>query len=91
MKTALFPLILDKYLAGSLMIEQDLTKDQFEIVLVYVVACARYLIITHISEVKRCAVAVTGLRDGVNVSATLQSPDILFGTKNGSDIKPVMG
>ena len=54
-KTTLFPFILDVNFSGSLVIQEDLSENQFEIVFVHVVACARYLIITHIREVKGSA------------------------------------
>lgn len=90
MEARLFPLVLDVNLAGSLMVEQHLSQNEFQIILVHIIACARNLIETHIREIKSGAVTVTGLRDGVDVSAALQVLDILLRTEYGSDVKTVM-
>lgn len=73
------------------MVQQHLSQDQFEVVLVHEIARARNLIITHVREVEGRAVTMTALRDGVDVSAALQVPDIFLRTQHGGDIKTIMG
>lgn len=72
------------------MIQQHLSQDQFQIILVHVHMRARYLTITHVREIESRAVAVTGLRGGVDVSAALQELDILLSAQDGSHVEPVM-
>ena len=56
----------------------------------HVIARARYLIISHIREVKGGAVAMTALRDRIDVSAASQVLDVLLRTQYGSDVEPVV-
>ena len=56
----------------------------------HVHVCARHLMITHIREVKSCAVAMTALCHGVDVSAALQELDILLRAQNRSDIELIV-
>ena len=91
MEARLLPFVLDVYLSGSLVVEQHLSENQFEIILVHVIARARNLIISHVREIEGRAVTMTTLRDGVNVSAPLQVLDIFLRTQYGGDIETVMG
>ena len=79
MEAGLFPFIFDIDFTGALMVKEHLSEDEFEVVLVHVHMRARNLIISHIREVEGCAIAVTGLRDGVDVSAALEVLDIFLG------------
>ena len=72
------------------MVQQHLSQDEFQIILVHVHMRARYFIITHVREVESRSVAVTGLRGGVDVSAALQELHILLGAQDGSHVEPVM-
>ena len=87
----MFPFVFDVDFAGTLVVEEDLTQDQFEIVLVHVHARGRYFIISHVREVKGGAVTMTGLCGGVDVPATLEETDVLLGSQNGCDIETVVG
>ena len=91
MEAGLLRFVFHVYLSGSLVIQQYLSKHQFEVILVHVVARARYLIISYVREVKSGAVAMTTLRDGVDVSAALQVFDIFLRTQHGGDIEPIVG
>ena len=89
-EAALLRFVLDVYLPCPLVVEQHLPEHQFEVVFVHVVACARHLVIPHVREVKRRAVAVTGLRDRIDVAAALQVLDVLLRAEHGGDVEPVM-
>ncbi len=77
-KAGLFGFVFDENFPCSLVIQQHLSQDEFQIILVHVIARARYLIISHVREIEGGAVAMTALRDGIDVSAALQVFDILL-------------
>ena len=91
MEAGLFRFVLHVDLSCPLMVQQHLSQDQFEVVLVHVIARARNLIITHVREVEGRAVTMTALRDGVDVSAALQVLNIFLRAQHGGDIKTIMG
>lgn len=90
MEARLFPLVLDVNLAGSLMVEQHLSQNEFQIIFVHVIVCARYLIVTHIREIKSGAVTMAGLCDGVDIATFLQELDIFLRTQYRRDVKLIM-
>ena len=57
-KAGLFGFVFDVNLPCPLMIQQHLSQDEFQIILVHVIARARNLIISHIREVKGGAVTM---------------------------------
>lgn len=89
-KAGLFGFVFDENLPCPLVVQEHLPQYQFQIVLVHVRMRARYFIISHIREVKRRAVAMAGLRDGIDVSASLQIFDILLCTEHRSDIETIV-
>ena len=90
METRLLPFVLDVDLPCPLMIEQHLPQDELEVILVHVRMRTRNLIITHVREIERGAVAMTRLRGGVDVSAPLQVFHILLRPQDRSHIETVM-
>ena len=90
-KAGLFGFVFDVNLPCPLMIQQHLSQDEFQIILVHVIARARNLIISHVREVKRRAIAMTTLRDGIDVSAALQVFDIFLRPQHRGDVKPIVG
>ena len=90
METRLLPFVLDVDLPGPLMIEQHLPQDELEVILVHVRMRTRNLIITHVREIERGAVAMTRLRGGVDVSAPLQVLHILLRLQDRGHIEAVM-
>ena len=91
MEAGLFPFIFDIYLACALMVEEHLPEHQFEVIFVHIIARARHLIIAHVRKVEGCAVAMTALRDGIDIAAALEEPDVFLRTQHGCHIKTVMG
>lgn len=91
MEAGLFPFIFDIYLPGALVVEEHLPEDEFEVIFVHIIARARHLIIAHVREVEGCAVAMTALRDRIDIAATLEVPDVFLRTQHGCHIKTVMG
>ena len=91
MEAGLFPFIFDIYLPGALVVEEHLPEDEFEVILVHIIARARHLIIAHVREVEGCAVTMTAPGDGINIAATLEVLDVFLRTQHGCDIKAVMG
>lgn len=90
MEAGLFGFVLDEDGSGSLVVEQYLSKDEFEVVGVHVLMRLRDLVEAHISEVERGAEAVAGLRDGVDIAAALEVLYILLRTQDGGDVEAVM-
>ena len=90
MEARLFPFIFNIYLACALVVEEHLPEDEFEVIFVHIIARAGYLIIAHVREVKGRAVAMTALRNGIDIAAALQVLDVFLGTQHGCDIKAVM-
>ena len=90
MKTRLFPLVFDVDLPGTLMVQQHLSENEFEVVLVHVHARVRYLIISHVREVEGRAVAMAGLGDGIDIAASLKLPYVFLRAEHGSDIEAVV-
>lgn len=89
-KAGLFGFVFDVNLPCPLVIQQDLSQDEFQIILVHVIARARYLIISHVREIEGGAVAMTALRDGIDVSAALQVFDIFLRPQHRGDVKPIV-
>ena len=90
MEATLLPFVFHVDLTRPLMVEQHLSEHQFEVVLVHVIARARYLIIMHIGEVEGRAEAVAGLGDGVDVSASLERTDVFLCAEDRGDAEPIV-
>jgi len=90
METTLLPFVFHVYLPCALMVEQHLSQDEFEIILVHVRMRVRYLIITHVREVEGRAVAMTRLRGRVDITASLQVLHIFLRTQHGGYIEAVV-
>ena len=89
-KAGLFGFVFDVNLPCPLMIQQHLSQDEFQIILVHVIARARNLIISHVREVESCAVTMATLRDGIDVSVALQVFDIFLRPQHRGDVKPIV-
>ena len=89
-KAGLFRFVFDVNLPCPLMIQQHLSQDEFQIILVHVVARARNLIISHVREVEGCAVTMATLCDGIDVSAFLKVFDIFLRPQHRGDVKPIV-
>lgn len=57
----------------------------------HVVARLRHFVVSHVCEVEGCAVTMTTLRNGVDVSATLQVLDVFLRAEHRSDVKTIVG
>jgi len=90
MEATLFCFVFHVYLTSTLVIQQYLPKDQFEVVINHVIACARNFIIAQVREVKRSAVTMAGLRSRINIAAPLQIFDIFLCAQNRGDIETIM-
>lgn len=90
MEAGLFGFVLDEDGSGSLVVEEYLPEDEFEVVGVHVLVRLRDLVKAHISEVERGAEAVAGLRDGVDIAAALEILYVLLRTQDGGDVEAVM-
>ena len=90
MEAGLFPFIFDIDFAGSLVVEEHLSEHEFEVIFVHIIARLCYLVVAHVSEIEGGTVAMTRVRDGVDVSAALQVLYVLFGTQYGGDIEAIM-
>ena len=91
MKTGLLVFVLDIDTTSTLFVEKDLTKNEFEIILMHVLARTRYLIETKIRQVKRSAIIVARISGSIDVTTVLQSLYILLSTQYAGDIKLIMG
>ena len=90
MEARLFPFVFNIYFVGTLMVEEHLPEDEFEVIFVHVIARARYLIISHIREIEGRAVTMTALRDGIDIAAALEEPDVFLRTQHTRYIESVM-
>ena len=87
----MFPFVLDVDAPGALVVKEDLAEDEFEVIFVHVQVRSGHFVIAHIGEIEGRAVAVTALRDGVDIAAALQVLDVFLRAKHGGDIKAIMG
>ena len=90
MEAGLFGLVFDEDFARTLMIEKHLSENKSEVVFVHKIARNGYFVISHIRKVKGRTEAMTTLRDGIDVSASLEELDIFLRTENRGNVKPVM-
>ena len=72
METCLFPLILDIDFASTLVIQKHLSQHQFDIILMHILARARYLIITVVRQVECSAIAMAGIGRSIDIATLLQ-------------------
>lgn len=91
MEAGLFPFVLDVDAPGALVVKENLSEDEFEVILVHVQVRSGHFVIAHIGEIEGRAVAVTALGDGVDIAASLQVLDVLLRAQDRGDIEAVMG
>ena len=72
METCLSPLILDIDFASTLVVEKHLSQHQFDIILMHILARARYLIISVIRQVESRSITMAGIGCGIDIAALLQ-------------------
>ena len=58
MEARLFVFVLDIYFSGTLVVKESLPEYEFEIILMHVRACTRYLIVSTVCDVKGSTIAV---------------------------------
>ena len=89
-EAGLLVFVLDVDTSCALFVEEDLTKNQFQIILVHVLARARYLIKTEVCQVEGGAIVVARVGSGIDVTTALQLLDIILGAEHAGDIELIM-
>ena len=89
-EAGLLGFVFDEDLSCALMIEQHLAQHEFQIILMHLIARLRHLVVSHVRQVERRAVAMAGLRDGIDVSAALQVFDIFLRAQHRRHVETIM-